>query len=73
MRVRHHSALKHVTCKVIVITHDLRKEADTYDYFARKLYPLIPFFERWCRFYKALECDPNHTSFDSWKDLFVLT
>ena len=73
MRVRHHSALKYVTCKVIVITYERQKEEDTHDYFARKFYPLVPFFEMSRSDKAPHECDPEHTLFDCWKDLFVLT
>ena len=72
MRVRHHFALTRVTCKVIVITHELQKTEDTDDYFARKFKPLVPLFVM-SRSYKASPgCDPKHTLFDCWKDLFVL-
>ena len=64
---------KTVICKVLVLTHEATKLADTDDYFARKLAPLVlPFYIMSRSYKKSPECEPSHTLFDCWKDRFVL-
>ena len=66
-------SLKHVICKVLVLTHEATKVLDTDDYFARKFYPAVPLFVMSRSYKMPPECKPNETLFDCWKDLFVLT
>ena len=65
-------SLKNATCKVLVLTHEAAKLADTDDYFAKKFAPAVPFFIMSRSYKKDPECDPSHTLFDCWKDRFVL-